>query len=264
MNRAVWMLPAALAACSVSCAGRFDPAHFEGSREARRAEPEAIQELAARTDLLDILGRVHASCTARPGFRALTNDALSDVDCSGERLTWALRESAASAGGEALVGLHCGSRTSNRSSDAYLVECAADVARFQSAPFAGSAPLTPPSSVTAGVPAPSAGDVKRIDEPEASLAFRVLVTFEPAVSAFSGPARPASDVQELALLPITDRPLGDLSARCDGGCDERALRYGVLIAAGRLGAPDVVGVRCFDTSSGQSCVGTLAAPALTE
>jgi hypothetical protein len=90
------------------------------------------------------------------------------------------------------------------------------------------------------------------------------VTFEPAVSAFSGQARPACDVQELALLPITDRPLGDLSARCDGGCDERALRYGVLIAVGRLGAPDVVGVRCFDTSSGQSCVGTLAAPALPE
>jgi hypothetical protein len=67
-------------------------------------------------------------------------------------------------------------------------------------------------------------------------------------------------VHELSRLPPTHESLGDLSASCKDGCDERALRYGVLIAAGRLGAPDVVDVRCFRSASGASCVGTLAAP----
>jgi len=64
----------------------------------------------------------------------------------------------------------------------------------------------------------------------------------------------------LPRLPLTDAALGELVASCDGECEERALRYGVLVAAGRLGAPDVVAVRCFRSGSRQSCVGTLAAP----
>jgi hypothetical protein len=209
--------------------------------------------------VLDVLGGVRASCTWSAGFRALDGDALSDVDCSAERLIWALRESAASAGGEALVSLHCNS--SEQSQGTYLVECAADVARFN---LGDPGPLTPPRSVRAGLPAPSARDVLRIDEPDASLAFRILVTFKPAVASFTGLARAGSEVHELALLPVSDRPLGDLSTSCTGNCDERALRYGVLLAAGRLGAPDVIGVRCFGTSSGQACVGTLAAPTVAE
>jgi len=58
--------------------------------------------------------------------------------------------------------------------------------------------------------------------------------------------------------------LGDLTANCADDCDERGLRFGVLMAAGRLGAPDVVGVRCFRTAHGNSCVGTLAAPERNE
>jgi hypothetical protein len=189
----------------------------------------------------------------------LAGDALSDVDCSAERLTWALRESAANAGGEALVSLHCNS--SEQSDGAYLVACAADVARFNAG---DPGPLTPPRSVRAGLPAPSARDVLRIDEPDASLAFRISVTFKPAVVSFVGRARAGSEVQELALLPLADQALGDLSTSCTGNCDERALRFGVLIAAGRLGAPDVIGVRCFGTSSGQACVGTLATPTVAE
>src|SRR6187551_1663601 len=77
-----------------ACAGRFDPAHFEGTREARRAEPEALLELAARTNELETLGTVHDRCTLKSGFRRLDGEALSDVDCSRERLLVALRESA--------------------------------------------------------------------------------------------------------------------------------------------------------------------------
>ncbi len=84
-----------------------------------------------------------------------------------------------------------------------------------------------------------------IDQPDASLAFRISLHFEPAVPKFERPARSGADVHELPRMPLTHTSLGDLAARCEGGCDERALRYGVLIAAGRLGAPDVVGRALF-------------------
>jgi hypothetical protein len=249
------------AALSIACAGRFDPANFQGSREERRAEPEAVVELAARTSELETLGTVHDSCTLEPGFRRLDAEALSDVDCSNERLLLALRESAASAGGEALLGAHCSKPRLITSTPAkYELSCAAEVARYRSGPSVKLRPMSAPRSLPQGTPAPSAGDVRRIDEPDASLAFRISLHFEPAVSTFDRPARRAADVHELALMPLSHLPLGDLAASCEDRCDERALRYGVLIAAGRLGAPDVVGVRCFRSAAGQSCVGTLAAP----
>jgi hypothetical protein len=246
---------------SVACAARFDPANFEGSREPRRAEPEAVRELAARTSELETLGTVHDSCRLRPGFRRLNDEPLSDLDCTTERLDWALRESAANAGGEALVGVRCGSRRLGTSaSETYLVTCAASVARFKSGALANPGPLTPPRSLPPGMPAPSASDVTRIDQPESSLAFRISLRFEPKVSKFERRPRTGAEVKELALLPFADLPLGDLAATCEDGCDERALRYGVLVAAGRMGVPDVVGVRCFSNGASNSCVGTLAAP----
>ena len=253
------------ATCSVACAGRFDPAHFEGSRETRRAEPEAVREVTARTADFETLGTVHDSCKLRPGFRRLDGEALSDLDCSTERLRWALRESAANAGGELLVGVHCGSRRlGTSSSEAYAVSCTAQVARYKTGALANPGPLNAPRSVPPSSPAPSAAEVTRIDQPDASLGFRIALRFQPAVPKFERRLRSAAEVNELALMPIADFALGDLAASCDGGCDERALRYGVLIAAGRMGVPDVVGVRCFDDGSGSSCVGTLAAPTLDE
>ncbi|HEY1533523.1 MAG TPA: hypothetical protein VGF76_05880 [Polyangiaceae bacterium] len=263
MSRRVFSVVALVAASvgSVACAARFDPANFEGSRESRRAEPEAVRELAARTTELETLGTVHDSCRLRPGFRRLDGEALSDVDCTTERLAWALRESAANAGGEALVGERCSSRRLGTSaSETYLVSCSAVVARFKSGVLANPGPLTPPSSLPPGTPAPSASDIARIDQPESSLAFRISLRFEPKVSTFERRPRTSAEVKELALLPFADLPLGDLAATCEDGCDERALRYGVLIAAGRMGVPDVIGVRCFSSGSSNSCVGTLAAP----
>ncbi len=102
--------------------------------------------------------------------------------------------------------------------------------------------------------------MQRIDEPDASLSFRISLNFEPIVHNFEGRPRLGAEVNELALLPLADRPLGDLVASCEHGCDERALRFGMLIAAGRLGVPDVVAVRCFSSNASNSCVGTLAAP----
>jgi len=250
---------------ATGCAGRFDPANFEGNREARRAEPEALVELAARTNELQTLGIVRDRCTLTPGFRRLDGDVLSDVDCSNERLMMALRESAASAGGEALLGARCNSRRLGTGEPArYELTCAAEVARYRVGALANPRPLSAPRWVAPGRPAPSAGDVKRIDQPDAPLAFRICLHFEPVVSSFERPPRESADVHELAILPLSHTRLGDLAASCKGDCDERALRYGVLIAAGRLGAPDVVGVRCFRSARGNSCIGTLAAPERAE
>jgi hypothetical protein len=243
------------------CGAGFDPAHFEGSREPRRAEPEAVVELATRSNNLEPLGAVHASCTLELGFRRLNGAALSDLDCSTDRLDYALRESAASAGGEALIGAHCNSRRLGTAAhETYRVNCGADVARFSGGEFASRRPLAVPRSLPIGEPAPSASEVKRIAEPDASLAFRISLDFEPRVAKFERRSRTSAEVSELASMPIADQPLGDLVASCEDGCDERALRHGVLVAAGRLGAPDVVAVRCFSVGAGNSCVGTLAAP----
>ena len=247
--------------CLPGCAGRFDPAHFEGSREAQRAETEAVSDVVARTSELESLGTVHDRCTLTPGFRRLQGEVLSDLDCSTERLLVELHESAASAGGEVLIGAHCSSRRlSTASRETYQVSCAAEVARYRSGALSRLRPLHAPRSTLQGTPAPSASDVKRVDEPDAAVAFRISLRFDPLVSTFERRVRSGSEVHELALLPLSHHALGDLIASCEDGCDERALRYGVLVAAGRLGAPDVVGVRCFSSASESSCVGTLAAP----
>lgn len=249
-----------LTLCAVGCASRFDPANFQGSREAQRAEPEAVRDVAARTLEMATLGSVRVGCRLRSGFRRLDDELLSDVDCTTERLLLALHESAANAGGELLVGAHCSSRRISAASRETQLQCSAEVARYVAGPLAKLGPLSVPRSVPQGRPAPSASDVKRIDEPDASLSFRIALKFEPAAAASERPVLRSDQVQELPQLPLADQSLGDLVASCEDACDERALRYGVLIAAGRLGAPDVVGVRCYSAGSGNACVGTLAAP----
>jgi len=247
------------------CLGRIDPAHFEGSSEPRRAEPEAVVELAARDTSLEVLGHVHASCTAKPGFHRLSGEPLSDVDCSPERLDFALREAAASAGGEALIGVRCSTRRLwNRSSETHRIGCAADVARYSGERFASERPLSVPRSFPPSRPAPSPSEVKRIDEPDATLSFRIGVDFEPSVEHYEHSARAFGEVRELSSMPLVDHSLGELTTSCEDGCDERALRRGVLIAAGRLGAPDVVAVRCYRRGDGNACMGTVAAPEFDE
>src|SRR4051812_26886504 len=116
-----------LTLCAVGCTARFDPANFDGSREPRRAEPEAVSDVAVRTADMERLGSVSAACRSQPGFHRLEGELLSDLDCTPERLLWALRESAASAGGELLVGARCSSLRINAASpDARELRCGGD------------------------------------------------------------------------------------------------------------------------------------------
>jgi len=66
-------------------------------------------------------------------------------------------------------------------------------------------------------------------------------------------------VRELAIFPVSHLPLGDLVARCAEGCKTASVRASVRIAAGRIGATDVVGVRCVEKGRGVLCTGTAAA-----
>ena len=79
-------------------------------------------------------------------------------------------------------------------------------------------------------------------------------------------SRPARDlrvarilVRELSVLPPSHLLLGDVVARCRGGCAIENVRAGVRIAAGRMGATDVVDVRCIEKEAGYLCTGSAAA-----
>src|SRR4051812_41812061 len=152
-----------LAMAAVGCAASFDPANFQGTREPRRAEPEAVLDVAAGTSDLELLGTVRADCQLQTGFRRLNGERLSDVDCSRERLLLVLRESAASAGGEVLVAPQCNSRRIGVAlPETQHLQCAAGVARYVSGPTAVLRPLSVPRSPAPGRPAPRAEEGKRI------------------------------------------------------------------------------------------------------
>ena len=85
--------------------------------------------------------------------------------------------------------------------------------RYRAGASAQSRPLSVPRSRSQGRPAPSASDVQRIDQPDASLAFRISLQFEPLVSKFERPVVRAGDVHELSAMPLSHTSLGDL--RCE-------------------------------------------------
>ncbi|HEY4157068.1 MAG TPA: hypothetical protein VGM29_03185 [Polyangiaceae bacterium] len=243
--------PSLMVLVALGCS-RVTPPYYSGRVEARRAEPEALLEFAAQTAGFSSLGSVRASCSRHSGFRVLDGELLSDVDCSFRRLSWILRESAAAAGGEALVAARCTESVRG-------LECRASVARRELASGERS-PLAAPLSRAPAQPAPSPSDVDRIDEPDATLATRIRLDFSPRVRDYAGPARASDSVREFATLPVWDVALGDLRARCQGACEESALRHAVLVAAGRLGAPDVVDVHCSVLRGKSQCIGGLAVP----
>jgi hypothetical protein len=109
------------------------------------------------------------------------------------------------------------------------------------------------------VPGPRA--IERWDEPRASASLVIVVDFEPSVEAFTRASRPASDVAEDRALPVSHLELGTLTTRCDeDDCELRELHQALRIAAGGLGASDLVGIRCATRRGERQCLATLAAP----
>src|SRR4051812_43547557 len=94
----------ALTACSRTAGA---PARYEGRLGRPAFDAEQVRIESSRPPGYETLGTVKVRCRADDGVVALDREPLADVDCSDAFLQVALREKAASVGGEVLVGLRC-------------------------------------------------------------------------------------------------------------------------------------------------------------
>ena len=242
-----------LAACSSSSG---PGARYSGSTEARVAAPWQLGEEAVTPDGYAVIGEVTASCNLSEGRRTIERERLIDVDCSEARLMRALRDRAAAAGGELLIDRRCASQVVSESAAGRRlhVRCSAEVARAEAGEL-GSGHAAPAEG-----PGPSPERAAVLDDPHPEDAWRIRIDFTPAAeTSGTRPARRADLVRELSIIPVSHVRLGDLVARCHEGCVEASVRASVRVAAGRLGATDVVDIRCVEKGRGVLCTGTAAA-----
>jgi hypothetical protein len=245
----------ALAACSRV----RQPAEFAGRSEPPIADATRVGDEPVVPQDYEELGRVSADCTLLEPRGELDRAWLSDVDCSVSRLVLAMREAAAAAGGELLVGRECRSGVPRDTDEGRetRIRCRAGVARPLDDTLARR-PLRARETTASTLPGVDARTAAALDEPTGTAAWRIQIDFEPAKGAPQRAARRADYVNELSVMPVSHVPLGDVIARCDGKCSEAEVRAGVRVAAGRLGASDVVAVRCINEHTGLMCAGTAA------
>ncbi len=240
-----------------ACGASSGPgARFSGSSEAPIAAPWQLTEDAVVPEGYAVIGNVTASCNLSEGRRTIERERLIDVDCSEARLMRALRERAAAAGGQLLVARDCASQVVRESTTGRTlhVRCSAEVARAETSAL-GSGKAPPGTG-----PGPTPEQAALVDEPHAGDAWRICIDFTPAPeTSGTRPARRGDLVREVANFPVSHVRLGDLVARCYEGCAEQSVRASVRIAAGRVGATDVVDVRCVEQGRGVLCTGTAAA-----
>jgi hypothetical protein len=214
--------------------------------------PERVVRSGALPHGYEAVGRVVASCDALDGARSFDGEPLDHFDCNRARLERVLAERASEASAEMLVGTSCGR-------DGRTLRCTATAARAESE--ASRLAWTQPDP--GPVPGPAA--IERWDEPRASAAEAIAIDFELAGPAAPRRARRATDVREAAALPVSHRGVGVLTARCDADeCSPRELRQALRIAAGALGASDLVAVRCFERDRVRECVADAATPYVDE
>jgi hypothetical protein len=251
-----------LAACALaaSCASGQRPVAYSGDSEPVIVAPEDVAEASALPSGYEQIGELRGRCILTPGFRSIEDEPLSDVDCSERRLNRAFDEAAAEAGGDLLIERRCASRSLGKQGQIEIF-CRAGVARPEQERLRERA-LSKAPPRAGRLPAPGPAAVERLDEPSISATFGVRVAFTPRVREFSFPPRRADLVHHRSVLPVSHRALGDLVTRCEEGCSFDDLRFALYAAAGRLGATDVVGVRCFSEHAGSACVATAAAPDL--
>lgn len=214
---------------------------------------DAVEHLETLPPHYRALGHVGASCDSYEGFAAAYGQPLASFDCTEERLLRVLAELAVDSGGDVLAEVLCGA-------DGLSLACRARVGLRPDAERRVR-PLGE-GSVAEGLssPAPSSAEVRRSDEPRARAAFAIEVDFEPRVSGFAGPRRSAEAVSWVASLPVSHVELGVLRTRCDADeCALAELRHALRVAAGGLGASDVVAARCATLDAESWCVAEVAA-----
>ena len=213
--------------------------------------PSEVTELSTLPPGYEAGGGLSASCN-RASRSAFQDEALGNVDCSFARLSRVLRARAGEQGARFIVGKRC----RGRAGEGARMVCSAALAR-PTAQVGLSASL---GRSDVG-PAPSAAQVHDLDEPRPQDAAQIRVTFLPAVKEGSALAPRAYDrVAETHWPTVGLRELGQVAARCEAGCDDRALRHALRVAAGHVGAGEVTTVKCFQDVEGARCVATALEP----
>jgi len=261
----------ALATCLLSaCAARVpEAARFSGSERAPLLGGAEIQNVHSLPAGFEVLGRVEARCRAWSPSSPLERLPLSNVDCTPQRLQSVLRDKARAVGGQLVVRERCGTgsrRWGERAGEQGWLACRAEVARPDAETLERSALSVGEARARQTKLAATALEAARLDDPTAAEAWRILVTYHvdeagsavPASLPPYGPSRPAAAVNELTDLPPSHFARGTLLAACDASCSLDAVRASVRVAAGRLGASDVVGVHCVPDRSGWQCSGRVA------
>lgn len=209
--------------------------------------PSEVVELSALPGGFELGGSLSESCRVA-AIGKLDDAPLSDVDCSFARLSRTLRARAGEGGARFLIGKQC------RSSSRGRLTCSAQVARASSA-----VPLGAAAASNLG-PAPSPAQVQDGDEPRPQDASRIRVTFVAKAGAKLRSVRAYDRVEETRYASVGREQLGQLSARCQDGCPEPALRHALRVTAGRIGAGEVSQVSCFEEAGGSRCVATALEP----
>lgn len=229
-----------------ACGGLRSAVRYDGAEEPSIVRADELSEVGSVPEGYDRLGDISAECTLDRIPGAMEEEWLSDVDCSEQRLRRAIREKAADAGAELLVDLRC--RTRGDADDEEVeIACRGELAR----------PSDELLERRGLIRRPPARDVPT--EPHASEAWRIRVSFTPNPGVPARPPRRPELVREVGNFPVSHVKLGDVVTDCERGCSFDGVRAGVLVAAARIGATDVVEVRCASRGDGWVCTGTAAA-----
>lgn len=187
------------------------------------------------------LGEVRAACRPAQGWQKLRDVPARSLFCGRDVLDRALEEQARDRGATLLAARRCAEDESG------TLVCTAVAARA----------CTEHRSTPAAPPPPMAVDS---DQLAAELGARVAIDLDPSVPTFARRARSGAEVHESVLLPVGQMELGVMRARCNvKTCDADQTRAALRAAAGGLGVPELVGVRCFAYDREMACVATLAA-----
>lgn len=234
---------------SLGCSHTPRPVIYGGRTENPVVAAATVEEAAVQPSGYDVLGRVWSRCTAEKRVAELDEAWLKDVACSKELLVEALRDKTASVGGELLVGRRCVEHPSGEA--AVVVTCAGLVMRSTEderaqEPLDARRSASAPGALddTLGLPAEHVTD-----------AWRIAVDFIPARSKAPRDARRIDLVGEREAVPINEKRIGDIVARCHGTCDEDSVRVAVRAAGAQVGANDVSEVRCVEDRPGWVCTG---------
>lgn len=215
--------------------------------------PSEVTELGALPPGFVAGENLRASCSVAARAGALRNEKLADVDCSFERLGRVLRARAGELSALFIVGEECQVVEGSSSS----LTCSATLAK----PGPRVALAARVGCPEAG-PAPSPAQVLDLDDPRPEQSQQIRVSFAPTEprSEPAWPPRAYDRVAETTSPSVGRRALGQLSARCDGGCPDTSLRYALRVTAGQVGAGEVSNVRCFAEEDGERCVALALVP----